>query len=122
MKSRHLFSSLLAVALVLTVAAAGTASAPPVGPLPAGPTTTIQTQVGQLVAVALPNRGSARAWRMAGTIDASVLAEVSEGNVGASVVIVFKAKGKGTANVSFGITRGETKKAYEARRFSVTVR
>jgi hypothetical protein len=55
MNGRHLFAALGAVAAALTVAlatmaGAGTASAPPVGALPSGPTTTITTQVGQLVA------------------------------------------------------------------------
>jgi hypothetical protein len=42
--------------------------------------------------------------------------------VGANVVLVFRAKGKGTATVSFGLTRGERPKAYEARRFILNVR
>jgi hypothetical protein len=104
------------------MAGAGAASAPPVGPLPAGPTTTIYTQVGQLVAFALPHRPNGRVWRVARPIDSKVLVQVSEGDLGANVVLVFKAKGKGTAKVSFGLTRGETAKAYEARRFIVNVR
>jgi hypothetical protein len=126
MKGRHRFVALLALAAALTitvatVAGARTATAPPVGPLPSGPTSTIQTQVGQLVAVALPHRPSGRVWRVARSIDSKVLVQVGEADVGANVVLVFKAKGKGTATVSFGLTRGETAKAYEARRFAVRV-
>jgi hypothetical protein len=126
MNGRHRFTALVAAAAAVTVAlatmaGAGTASAPPVGPLPSGPTTTIDTQAGQLVAFALPHRANGRVWRVARTIDSAVLVQVSEGDVGASVVLVFRAKAKGSAKVSFGLTRGETAKAYDARRFTVNV-
>jgi hypothetical protein len=121
------FSSLVAVAAALTVAlatmaGAGIASSPPVGPLPAGPTSTISTQVGQLVSFALPHRANGRVWRVARQVKSSVLVQVTEGDVGSNVVLVFKAKGKGSTTVSFGLTRGETAKAYEARRFVVNVK
>lgn len=126
MKGRHRFITLLAavaLAVILAaVAAARTKAAPPVGPLPAGPTSTIQTQAGQLVAFALPHRPNGRVWRIARAIDPKVLVEVSEADIGATVVLVFKATGKGSATVSFGLTRGERSKAYEARRFVVSVR
>jgi hypothetical protein len=123
MNGRHRFVTLVAVAaaLAVTMAGAGTASAPPVGPLPSGSTSTITTQVGQLVAFALPHRPAGRVWRIARPIDPAVLVQVSEADVGANVVLVFKATGKGTAKVSFGLTRGERVKAYEARRFVVNV-
>jgi hypothetical protein len=126
MNGRHRFTALVAAAAALTVAlatmaGAGTASAPPVGQLPSGPTTTITTQVGQLVAFALPHRANGRVWRVARTIDSAVLVQVSEADVGANVVLVFKTTGKGSAKVSFALTRGETARAYEARRFTVNV-
>jgi hypothetical protein len=126
MKGTHRFVALLALAAALTitvatVAGARTTAAPPVGPLPSGPTSAIQTQVGQLVAFALPHRPNGRVWRIARAIDPKVLVQVGEADVRANVVLVFKAKGKGTATVSFGLTRGETAKAYEARRFTVKV-
>ena len=112
-----------AVTIVLaTIASAGTTSSTPVGPLPAGPTSTILTKPGQLVAFALPHRANGRVWRVAGNVNSAVLVQVTEGDVGSNVVLVFKAKAKGTAKVSFGLTRGETKKAYDARRFVVNVR
>jgi hypothetical protein len=127
MRSTHRFVAFVAAAAALTVtlaavAGARTAAAPPVGPLPSGPTSTIQTQAGQLVAFALPHRASGRVWRIARAIDSNVLVQVGEADVGANVVLVFKAKRKGTATVTFGLTRGETAKAYEARRFTVNVR
>ena len=127
MNGRHRYVALVAVTAALTatilatVAGARTAAAPPVGPLPSGPTSTIQTQVGQLLAFALPHRPSGRVWRIARAFDSKVLAQVGEADVGANVVLIFKAKAKGSTTVSFGLTRGETAKAYEARRFSVKV-
>ena len=116
----------LAGALVVTVGTGGTAGATtrstaPIGPLPAGPSSTIHTEKGQLVAFALPNRAGGRVWRIARRIDVRVLEQVSEANVGASVVLVFKAKATGNAIVRFGLTRGERTKAYESRRFTVRV-
>jgi hypothetical protein len=126
MQGRHWLVALAATATLtvvsVSVAIAGTAAAPPVGPLPSGPTSTIQTQVGQLVAVALPHRANGRVWRVARTIDPAVLVQVSEADIGANVVLVFKASGKGSAKIVFGLTRGEGSKAYEARTFIVNVR
>jgi len=105
----------------LLVAASADAAAPPVGPLPAGPTATIATQQGELVAVALPRRTRGRVWRIARRIDSRVLRQVSEADVGANVVLVFRAVGAGTTTVAFGLTRGETSKAFESRRYTVRV-
>ncbi len=98
------------------------ADSTPVGALPSGPTSTIQTQKGQLIAVALPHRTNGRVWRIARKIDVRVLRQVSEADVGNSVVLVFKATGTGSATVSFGLTQGERAKAYESRRFTIKVR
>ena len=97
------------------------ASAPPVGPLPAGPSSTIKTTKGQLVAFALPHRSGGRVWRVARAFNSSVVRQVSEADVGKQVVLVFQATGSGTTTVAFGLTRGETAKAYESRRYTVTV-
>ena len=48
--------------------------------------------------------------------------QVSEADVGGSVVLVFRATGIGKTTVAFGLTRGETAKAFESRRFVVTIR
>lgn len=111
---------------VLVVAAAlaapALAAAPPVGPLPKGPISTIRTQKGELVSFALPVRSGGRVWRVARQFDSRVVRQVSEADVGNAVVLVFKAVGRGATTVAFGLTRGETAKAYESRRFVVTVR
>lgn len=111
-----------AAVAVLAAALAGTAaaSAPPVGPLPAAKVTTVKTTRGQLVSIALPARAG-YVWRIARAFDAGVLREVSEGEVGSSVVIVFRAVGRGHTAVVLGETRGETPKAYRAVRYDVTV-
>ena len=105
----------------VTVAVAG-ASSPPVGPLPPGPTATVVTDVGQLVAVALPHRSGGRVWRVARAFDGTVLHETSEADVGSNVVLIFKATRSGRVTLAFALTRGETAKALEARRFKVQVR
>jgi hypothetical protein len=107
---------------VFAFVAAAHASAPPVGPLPAGPTQHITTPKGQLVAFALPAAGSGRVWRVARGYDAGVLRQVSEANVGPNVVVVYRAAGRGTTTVVYGLTRGETRHAYASRRFTVTVK
>ena len=110
----------LAVAVAAgALASQGVASAPPVGQLPSGPTSTIRTQPGQLVAFALPHRAGGRVWRVARAFDSHVLQEVSEADVGTSVVLVFKVTGAGETTVAFGLTRGERSIAYESRRFTV---
>ena len=110
------------VAAALVLAAGAAASAPPVGPLPAGPTQQITTQRGQLVALPLPHAANGRVWRLARAVNPKVLVEVSEADVGANVVIVYKATGRGNVTVSYGLTRGETAHAYAAQRFAVSVR
>ena len=83
--------------------------------------TTIETARGSLVAVALPRQNPATGlvWRVARRVDARVLKQVSEANVGASVVVVFRAIGKGNATIRFGLTRGESSgKAQSTQRHS----
>jgi hypothetical protein len=125
MHSRHrtITGSVVAASIAsAVVAGSGLASAPPVGPLPSGPSSAIQTRTGELVAFALPHRAGGRVWRIARSVDPRVLRQVSEADVGNQVVLVFKAAGPGTAVVMFGLTRGERPKAYESRRFTVSVR
>jgi hypothetical protein len=94
----------------------------PVGPLPAGPTATIEVLHGELVAVALPQRSAGRIWRLARRFDATVLQQVSEANVGSTVVLVFRARSAGRTTVSIALTKGDaSKKALESRRFRVLV-
>src|SRR3954454_1369901 len=101
MSRRSLLVSLTAVSAAAAVlAAAGGATAPPVGPLPAGPTVRIGTVKGELVAVALPHRAGGRAWRIARPFDAQVL----------------------RPTLTVALTRGERTKAYESRRYVIAVK
>jgi hypothetical protein len=110
---------LAASALVATSAADST----PIGPLPKGPVTDIQTPNGQMVAVALPNGSGGRVWRIARAVDKKVLREVSEANVGTNVVIVFQTTGTGTARVVFAQTRDDaSSKALRSATYVVHVR
>jgi hypothetical protein len=111
----------VSVVAALTLAAGAAATAPPVTSLPRGPSSAISTTPGERVAVALPHR-KGLSWRIARTVDARVLREVDEGDVGAHVVVVFKAVRRGRATVVFALTRGETAKAYASRTYVVTVR
>jgi hypothetical protein len=97
------------------------ASAPPVGPLPKGPVTTISTSKGSLVSVALPSRAG-KSWRLARAVSSHVLLQVSEANVGNAVVVVYRAVGQGSVSVRYGLTRGETRKAYASATFNVSVK
>jgi hypothetical protein len=113
-------AGIVAAAMIVTT---GLATAPPVGPLPTGPKSTIQTEKGQLVSFALPRRADGRVWRVARRFDANVVRQVSEGEVARGiVVVVFKTIARGTTTVTFGLTRGETAKAFESRRYTVRVR
>ena len=115
---RATLAASLLTALVFTFSAL--ASAPPVGPLPKGPVTSISTSKGSLVSVALQSRVG-KSWRLARAVNAHVLVEVSEANVGNAVVIVYRAVGSGSVSVRYGLTRGETRKAYASATFNVRV-
>lgn len=119
MSVRIALGALLAAVVLVAPAEA---SAPPVGPLPAGPTQHVTTQRGQLVAVALPHASNGRVWRLARAVNSKVLREVGEADVGPNVVVVFKAFSRGRVTVSYGLTRGETSHAYAARRFAISVK
>jgi hypothetical protein len=114
----------LAATLILSVvAAAALAGSTPVGPLPAGPAATIEVLHGELVALALPHRDAGRVWRVARAFDPKVLRQVSEADVGASVVLVFRARRAGHTTVSLALTKGDaSSKALESRRFRIHVR
>jgi hypothetical protein len=108
-------------ALTATLATTANATAPTVGVLPPGPTSLIRTKPGQLVAVALPHRAGGKVWRVAAPIDPRRLRQVGEADVGSSVVLIYRAAAAGSATIEFGLTRGETAKAFESRKFVVTI-
>ena len=102
--------ALLTTCTALAITATARADSAPVGPLPPGPKSTIATSPNQLVAVALPHtpRKSGLVWRIARRFDSTVVRQVSEADVGASVVLVFKVIGRGETRLVFALTRGDT--------------
>ena len=100
----------IALAVMLVAAGAGRADSTPVGPLPAGSVATTTTRPGQLVAVALPHAraGTGLVWRVARRFDSRVVRQLSEADVGSSVVLVFKVIGRGDTSLVFALTRGDT--------------
>jgi hypothetical protein len=108
---------------MLAVAAAAFGDSTPIGTLPAGPVATIQAQPGELVALALPQRSGGRVWRIARPFKTTVLSQVSEADVGPSVVVVFRARGAGSTRVSFALTASDaSSKALESRQFVVNIK
>src|SRR3954453_7103106 len=104
-------------------AAVALADSAPIGPLPPGPVASIAAQRGDMVAVALPQRSGGRVWRVARPINDNILHQLSEANVGASVVIVFRAHNAGATTVSVALTKSDTATtALGSRRFRVRVR
>jgi hypothetical protein len=101
--------ALLAGSLVALIAAPAFADSTPIGALPKGPVATVTTQRGLLVAVALPHPADkGLVWRLARRVDPKVMHEVSEADVGKSVVIVFAVTGKGRASIVYALTRGDS--------------
>jgi hypothetical protein len=89
--------------------AEGRAESTPVGALPAGPVSTVKTQRGLLVAVALPRPkpSSGLVWRIARQFDAGVVRQLDEVETVSSVVVVFKAVGYGKTSIVFALTIGD---------------
>ena len=107
--------ALVAAMQAVSVSAART-DATPVGALPRGPVSTVTTQPGLLVAVAVPRQkeASGLVWRLARDVDAKVVRQLSEADVGPNVVVVFKVVGSGKTSIIFALTRGERGKAFRS--------
>jgi predicted secreted protein len=100
----------------------GIASAPPVGPLPKGPTIPVVAKPGKTFVVTLPKRSGGFVWRIARPFNSHVANEVAEGDRGSVVWVRFRAVAPGATKIVFAQTRGERAKAYAARTYRVTVR
>jgi hypothetical protein len=116
-----LIAGMVGLALPVT---ASVASAPPVGPLPPGQVTTISAARGTLVAVALPGQpaSSGLVWRLARTVNVNVLRQTSERNIRRDVIVVYKAVSTGDATIAYGLTKGDTRKAYKSVTYKVRIR
>jgi hypothetical protein len=116
--------SLGGAAMVAAVALAtlpARASAPPVGPLPSGPVTTIRVQHGLLFAIALPRPANGLAWRGARPSDATIARPLDEGELNGNIVFTYRAGHIGSTTVVYALTRDETEQALKARYFEVVV-
>ena len=117
--------SLVAAAAALFAPAvhASVASAPPVGPLPPGQVTTVSASSGALIAVAprAPASGGL-VWRLARGVNAKILRETAERNIGRDVIVVYKAVGPRSVTVAYGLTKGETRKAYKSVTYKIRIR
>jgi hypothetical protein len=98
------------VAVLVSFGTAARADVTPVGPLPPGPVSTTTTARGQLVAVALPRAAekTGLVWWIARPYDSRVVHQVSQADLRASVVLVFKVVGRGNTSLVFALTRGDT--------------
>jgi hypothetical protein len=100
------------------------ASAPPVGPLPVGQVTTVSASSGSLIAVVLPRQSASTGlvWRLARAVNAKILRQTAERNIGRDVIVVYKAVGPGSVTVAYGLTKGETRKAYKSVTYKIRIR
>ena len=115
-------ASAVAVAVAIAPASAGSKR---VGDLPKGPTTKVDVAKGGLVALALPraHESTGLIWRVARSVDDKVLEQVSEADLEDTVVLVFRAVGRGDAIVKVAQTKGDTSsKAVKAQTYKVHVR
>jgi hypothetical protein len=99
----------LTLGILLLGAGVVRADSTPIGPLPAGSVATTTTKPGLLVAVALPQPSASTGlvWRVARAYNSAVVRQVSEADVGTSVVLVYKVVGRGSTSLIFALTRGD---------------
>jgi hypothetical protein len=109
------------VLFAMLAAAGAWASAPPVGELPAAPTTTISVTPGQLFSIVLPRPAVGLSWRGARASDALVARPLHEGELKGNVVFVYRAGSVGETTVVYALTKDEQPEARAARFFSIVV-
>jgi hypothetical protein len=108
--------------LAVVFAIFGLATAPPIGPLPKGPVTTIQVRHGLLFALVVPRPARGLTWRGARNSDAAVAQPLDEAELNGNVVFVYRARRPGRTTIAYALTRGETPRALQARYFAIVVR
>lgn len=113
--------TLVLCALFAGLAFPAWASAPPVGPLPSGPTTTIAVAPGQLFSIVLPRPAPGLSWRGARQSDALVARPLDEGELNGNIVFVYRAERVGETTVVYALTKDEQPQARAARFFSIVV-
>ncbi|MGZ4392770.1 MAG: hypothetical protein ACXVRK_11730 [Gaiellaceae bacterium] len=118
---RPLLIGVVGVFAVAVVALSAQATAPPVGPLPKGPVTTIGVQHGQLFAIVVPRPGTGLTWRGARQSDATIARPLDEGELNGNIVFVYRAGRAGKTTVVYALTKDEGPKALQARYFKISV-
>ncbi len=83
--------------------------------------TTLKTTRGSYFSVTVPARRGGYVWRVARAYNSKVVGQVAEADVAQTIVLVFKATGRGHTSIVVAETKGETAKAYRAVRYDVTV-
>ena len=117
----RLLAGIVGVVAVAIVTLSAQASAPPVGPLPKGPVTTIGVQHGQLFAIVVPRPATGLTWRGARQSDATIARPLDEGELNGNVVFVYRAGRAGKTTVVYALTKGERSKVLQARYFKIRV-
>jgi hypothetical protein len=118
---RRLLVGVVGVFTVAVVVMAAQATAPPVGPLPKGPVTTIGVQHGQLFAIVVPHPGTGLSWRGARQSDATIARPLDEGELNGNIIFVYRAGRAGKTTVIYALTKDEGPKALQARYFKISV-
>lgn len=113
----------LVAAALAAVGSSARGTAPPIGPLPPGPTTTVITYTQELIAIALPRGESGLVWRAAPPYDATVVRPYAEQDIAKNLtVLVYLARRAGTADLRFAMTNDDHARVYRAARYHVIVR
>ena len=118
---KRCLAAVLVVFTAVVCIATAIASAPPVGPLPKGTTTTVTAPAQSYVAVALNRGQSGLVWRIARAYNSNVVVEKVERNVGNLTVWVFETVRPGSTTVRFALTNGERPKAYQSASYRIVV-
>lgn len=118
---KRLLVGIAGVFVLAVVVLAAQASAPPVGPLPKGPVTTIGVQPGQLFAIVVPRPARGLNWRGARQSDATIARPLDEGELKGNIVFVYRAGHAGKTTVVYALTKNEGPKALQARYFKISV-
>jgi hypothetical protein len=113
---------LIALLVAAVAASAAFASAPPVGPLPGGPTKAVAVKTHGTFVITLPkSKQAGLVWRVARPFKSGVVRQLDEGETKSSVWLRFRSVAPGRTSLVFALTRGERTKALAARTFVVTV-
>lgn len=122
--SRSPFIAAIAAAVVLSAVPAAVASSTPVGPLPKGPVVLLTVKPKEQFTIVVKKRPAKTGlvWRIARAFNPKVVKQVGEGETATTVWLRFRGAGKGQTKIVLAVTKGETRKAFAAGFWVVTVR